>query len=105
VHVSIYGHGSIAMNIHHVDMVLYIDTSTLLTYKPGVGKSTRSLCDIHAGFCSCLLLSVCLFPFLFIYRIYDTFTCVDSLIYAHIAYRGSEKKRVVILLADNAIFS
>ena len=63
-------------------MVLNIDTSTLLIHKPGVGKSTRSLCDIHAGFCSCLLLSVCLFPFLFIYRIYDTFTCVDSLIYA-----------------------
>jgi len=63
VHVSIYGYGSIAMNIHHVDMVLYIDTSTLLVHKPGVGKSTRSLCDIHAGFCSCLLLSVSLFPF------------------------------------------
>ena len=41
VHVSIYGHGSIAMNIHHVVMVLYIDTSTLLLYKHGVGKSAR----------------------------------------------------------------
>ena len=67
VHVSIYGHGSIAMNIHHVDMVLYIDTSTLLTRKPGVGKSTRSLCDIHAVFCSCSLLSVCSFPFFYIF--------------------------------------
>ena len=73
VHVSIYGHGSIALNIHHVDMVLYTDTSTLLSYKPGVGKSTRSLCDIRALFCSCSLYISLLIPFsihLFVFTLF-----------------------------------
>ena len=83
VHVSIYGHGSIALNIHHVAMVLYTDTSTLLSYKPGVGKSTRSLCDIRALFCSCSLYISLLIPFFYTFIcIYTIFTYFDSHIYA-----------------------